>query len=323
MPSARGFGYAGRMHWKHKARLQNAVARLPSAFSYELYYRLQRHLGGLRRMDAVAGLADGLAAWKKLLAAGDEPAGGTFFEVGTGRAPLVPLAYWLLGARRIITMDLHPYVRAELVRDCLHEMSRRETDVRALFGPMLKKKRLDALLRLDRTFRFDMRAFFDLCSIEYVAPADAARTGLRSAFADYHTSNVVLQHIPPAVLERVFAEGNRIVRPGGLFVHRIDYSDMFSHSDHSVSPINFLRYSDAEWDGYAGNRYMYANRLRHDDYLRLYHTVGHRVLAVEATLHQSSLKLLRAGELSVHARFANKPPEILATTSSWFVSRKL
>ena len=46
----------------------------------------------------------------------------------------------------------------------------------ALFGPLLKKRRLDALLRLDRTFRFDVRAFFDLCSIEYVAPGDAART---------------------------------------------------------------------------------------------------------------------------------------------------
>ena len=50
----------------------------------------------------------------------------------------------------------------------------------------------------------------------------------------------------------------------------VDYSDHFSHSDQTISSINFLRYSDDEWQRYAGNRYMYMNRLRHDDVLALF-----------------------------------------------------
>lgn len=310
------------MHWKLKAGLQNAVAGLPSSLSYGVYYRLQRHFGGLRRMDALAGLGDGLEAWKRLERTGLDPAGKVFFEVGTGRAPLVALAFWLLGARKVRTVDLHPYLKAELVRDCLHDIARREERVRALLGERLKTRRLDALLRLDRTFRFDLRAFLDLCAIEYSAPADAARTGLRPSSVDVHASNVTLQHIPPAVVERILQEGNRIVRDDGVFVHHIDYADMFSYADGAIPPVNFLRYSDAEWDGYASNRYMYMNRLRHDDFLDLYRRAGHRLLSVEPTVHGPSLELLRSGRLKVDARFQDKPAVVLATTRSWIVSKK-
>lgn len=310
------------MNWKLKARLHNAVAALPSPLSYGVHYRLQRHFGGLRRMDAVSGLAAGVEAWKRLDRAGCDPSGKVFFEVGTGRAPLVPLAFWLLGARRTITVDLHPYLRADLVRECLQDVARREEEVRALFGPLLKKRRLDALLRLDRMFRFDVRAFLELAAVDYAAPADASRTGLRAGSVDVHASHLVLQHIPPAVVERIMREGNRIVRDDGVFIHRIDYSDQFARWDRAIPRINFLRFSDAQWDRYAGNRYEYVNRLRHDDFLRLYRSAGHRLLVIEPTLHPPSLELLRSKGFPVDARFKDKPDEVLAVTGSWILSKK-
>jgi hypothetical protein len=64
------------------------------------------------------------------------------------------------------------------------------------------------------------------------------------------------------------------VRAGGLFVHFIDHSDHFSHSDATISPINFLKHCESDWQGYAGNRYMYMNRLRHDDMIELIRESG-------------------------------------------------
>lgn len=310
------------MHWKLKAGLQHAVAGLPSSLSYGVHYRLQRHFGELRRIDALAGLSDGLEAWKRLERTGCDPEGKVFFEVGTGRVPLVPLAFWLLGARKVRTVDLHPYLRPELVRESLHDIARREERVRELLGERLKKRRLDALLRLDRTFRFDASAVLDFCGIEYAAPADAARTGLKASSVDVHASNAALQSIPPAVVERIVREGNRIVKDDGTFIHHIDYSDAFSRSDAAIPPINFLRYSDAEWDEYASNRYAYMNRLRHDDFLDLFRSAGHRLLSVEPTVHGPSLELLRSGRLTVDDRFKHKPAIVLATTRSWIVSKK-
>ena len=48
------------MHWKIKAKVQNAIAALPSSASYEIYYRLQRALGRFRRFNPIRRLTAGV-----------------------------------------------------------------------------------------------------------------------------------------------------------------------------------------------------------------------------------------------------------------------
>jgi SAM-dependent methyltransferase len=310
------------MHWKAKATLQNAVSRLPSASSYATYYWLQRHFGGLRRINPMARLRAGIETWRQIEKVRRDPLGKTFFEVGTGRVPMTPLAYWLMGAGHVITVDLNPYMKAELTQECLQYIAEHVEDVRALFGPLLNRGRFETLLDFSSQGDFDLRKLLDLCQIVYIAPGDAAHTGLEPDAIDFHTSFNVFEHIPRDVLLAILREGNRIIRRDGLFVHRVDYSDHFSHSDMRISPINFLQYSDAEWERYAGNRYMYMNRLRHDDFLALFESASHRVLAAEPTIDAPSLQLLREGQLNVDARFDGKDIEVLAMTEAWIVCAK-
>ncbi|RDS83657.1 hypothetical protein DWU98_04815 [Dyella monticola] len=310
------------MRWKTKATLQNAVSRLPSESSYATYYWLQRHFGGLRHINPVARLRAGIETWRQIERLGRDPLNKIFFEVGTGRVPMTPLAYWLMGAKRVITIDLNPYLKAELTRECLQYIADHAEEIRTLFGRLLNRNRFEALLYLQRQHDFDLHNALDLCHIVYMAPGDAARTGLDPSTIDFHTSFNVFEHIPREVLLAILAEGNRIISDTGLFVHRVDYSDHFSHSDTRISPINFLQYSDAQWNRYAGNRYMYMNRLRHDDFLALFASVRHTILATEPTIDTPSLRLLRDGQLSVDVRFGVKTNEVLATTESWIVSAK-
>jgi SAM-dependent methyltransferase len=310
------------MHWKAKATLQNAVSRLPSASSYATYYWLQRHFGGLRHINPMARLRAGIETWRQIEKVGRDPLGKTFFEVGTGRVPMTPLAYWLMGTGRVITVDLNPYMKAELTRECLQYIAEHVEDVQALFGPSLNRERFAALLDFPRQDDFDLRKLLDLCRIVYIAPGDAAHTELDRGAIDFHTSFNVFEHISRDVLLAILREGNRIIRSDGLFVHRVDYSDHFSHSDTRISPINFLQYSDTQWERYAGNRYMYMNRLRHDDFLALFESASHRVLAAEPTIDALSLQLLREGRLNVDARFGGKDIEVLAMTEAWIVCAK-
>jgi SAM-dependent methyltransferase len=235
---------------------------------------------------------------------------------------MTPLAYWLMGAKGVVTIDLNPYMKAELTKECLHYIADHADEMRTLFGPLLIRKRFDALLYFLRQDDFELRNLLNLCHIVYIAPGDAAKTGLAPGAIDFHTSFNVFEHIPSNVLLAILTEGNRIIRSNGLFVHRVDYSDHFSHSDTRISPINFLQYSDAQWDRYAGNRYMYMNRLRHDDFLALFESARHTILATDATIDTASLQLLREGRLNVDARFGGKTIEVLATTESWIVSAK-
>lgn len=310
------------MHWKTKAMIQNAVGMLPSSVSYGAYYWIQRRFGGLKHFDPVSRLESGVDTWKRIGAQGVSPQGKVFFEVGTGRVPLAPLAFWLLGAEKTITIDLNPYLKPELLVDSLRYMEQHQEQIRQLFGDLLQPDRLDLLLTCSRDASFDLNGLLALCRIEYIAPGDATATGLAENSIDFHTSFNVFEHIPPAVLEGILREGNRIVKDQGLFVHRIDYSDHFSHSDGSISAINFLQFSDKRWDRYANNRYMYMNRLRHDDFLQLYQSVGHRILAAETDSCADLQELLRLAKLPLDERFRNKTEQVLATTAAWISSRQ-
>ena len=254
---------------------------------------------------------------------GDNPSGKVFFEIGTGRTPLVPLAYWLMGAERIITIDLNPYLKKELFDEALKQMLHNSETTSKLFGSLLVKSRLNSLFEFIQSHQYTLSELLELCQISYVAPGDASNTYLPNESIDYHTSYTVYEHIPPKTLIMIIEEGNRIIKDGGLFINRIDYSDHFAHTDKNISYINFLQYSDNEWKKYAGNRYMYMNRMRHDDIINLFESVGHTILETQTDLDHNILKLLRSGTFKLDERYDFKKIDILATRSAWIISQKL
>ena len=60
-----------------------------------------------------------------------------------------------------------------------------------------------------------------------------------------------------------------ILKQNGLVSSIIDYSDHYSHTDKNISPLNYLSYSDEEWKKY-NNSYLFQNRLRHQDYKKIF-----------------------------------------------------
>ncbi len=84
--------------------------------------------------------------------------------------------------------------------------------------------------------------------------------------------------------------------------------------------INFLQFDDARWNKYAGNRYMYMNRLRVDEIEDLFRAAHQRILASQRDVSLPALELLRTGEFKLDARFLGKSDEVLATTASCIVA---
>lgn len=310
------------MDWRFKSALLEAVSRLPPSASYATYYWLQRRLGRSQVVDVSTKLRHGILTWKYVLAQGRDPRGKVFFEVGSGRTLLVPLAYWLMGARRTISVDLNRYLSQEMVHESLRQIAADTGRIRELFGDLLDDARFDAILELGRQRDWPLERFLDLCQIEYIAPGDAADTGLPAGSVDVHTSYTVFEHIPEHVLRRILAEGNRITADSGTFVHRIDYSDHFYTFDKGITTINFLQYSDRAWRLFAGNRYAYTNRLRHDDLLRLFEQAGHRIVDARPDVDRRALELLRSGTFRLDERFSAKSDDVLSISAAWIVSAK-
>jgi hypothetical protein len=310
------------MKWRQTARVYNALALLPSSLSYTVHYWMQRHFGGKKKLNTISALRKGIRICRKIVERGSTPLDKVFFEIGTGRRICMPIAFWLLGSRKVLTVDLHPYLRSELVEEDLVYIQQHETAVRALFeGLAFSEERFERLLRLAKNL-WDLSDMLALCDIKYIAPADAANLSIPDGSVDYHTSNLVLHEIDPPVLKSVLREGNRVVKDGGLFVHNIDLSDEFAQSDDTITSVNFLRFSDKEWERITANKYMRMNRLRIDDYQELFRQSGQTVLSIESKIDPRALKVLQDGSLTVDGRFRGKSPEAMATVASWIVSEK-
>ena len=79
------------MKWKHKALVQRLVARLPEHMSLPAYYFLQRHFGGLGRVDHLHTLSQGRRILDRIVAQKRPITSRVFLEVGTGRALNTPI----------------------------------------------------------------------------------------------------------------------------------------------------------------------------------------------------------------------------------------
>jgi SAM-dependent methyltransferase len=311
------------MNWKLKAQLQNLIGILPEKLSYTYYYWLQRNFGSLRdtKLSPVSRLKAGIETCKKIEQLGASPVDSVFLEISTGRRINAPLAFWLLGAKQIFTIDLNPYLKEELVKADLNYIVNNKNEIENLFEDKIHYVRLDALIDFVESNQYTLKDLLAFLKISYVAPGDAQSLDINSQSIDFHTSYTVLEHIPPETIKAIIREGKRILKSDGLFVHKIDYTDHFSHSDKSISSINFLQFSDKEWQKVAGNRFMYMNRLRHDDLLEIFSDSQAEILLEENAWDDSLLKILES--IGLDQVYAHKSKEVLKITSSWIVASKL
>lgn len=309
------------MDWKQKAAIQNIISYLPNELSYATYYWIQRNFGSLKQFNPLSRLTAGINLFKLVQLSGESGENKIFYELGTGRAPISPLAFWLMGAQKTITIDLNPYVKNELIIDSLKYIQNNRVIIENLFGTLLYKERLDSIIGFAQLTPFSFDKFLDFCSIEYIAPGDATLTRLEDNSIDIFTSNAVFEHIPKEILKKIIQEGNRIIKNNGLFINNIDYSDHFSHSDKTISAINFLQFSEKKWKKYAGNRYMYMNRLRHDDYIELFKSANHEILKEKIENDQKTADILKSGSFCLDDKFKNKTFEILSIRGATIISR--
>jgi methyltransferase family protein len=307
------------MNWKWKARIQRACASLP--FLQEpVYYFLQSSFGRLRESHDPFPMLEACSELVTMLEDSGRPVSGArVMEVGTGRGLDMPLGFFLCGAESVITFDLHRYLKPSIVMASIGAICANQERAVKILAPVCDsrrlRERLESLCSAPNCNEVIRRA-----NIQYRAPADAARTGLPDHSIDIQISYTVLEHIPPNVLRDILLEANRLLESSGFALHHIDPSDHFSHEDPSILPINFLQYSDAQWERLAGNQFAYHNRMRANEFAELYAECGHQMRLWKPHVHQASLNAVTNG-FPLDSRFRKYSPEILSTVVLQVLSR--
>lgn len=311
--------YIASMDFRVKAFVQNSIDCLPDKLSYEVYYKFQRKFAGLSKINPFPQINAGGKILELASKANFSILGKRVLEVGTGRSPILPMSLWLHGASRVVTCDLNPYFKEDVWIDSFQWLKlNKELVLESCEG--IDQERLNEFLGIKELCEKGniLRGLHSI-GIDYLAPADARMLPFDDGYFDAHVSYNVLEHIPRSVLKDIFIEAKRLVRLSGVILHKIDYTDHFSHSDKRISEINFLRFNERDYDRLAGNKFMYMNRLRDDDFRHLWQELSLVPYVAEKKLSQEILSLLRSREKPILDNcFSCKSDEDLATTKSWY-----
>jgi SAM-dependent methyltransferase len=304
------------MNWKLKAHTLAILSRLPAG--WRIYHSLQAWLAN--QVNAGESISRALEVVELIRDAGNDPFQGVYVEIGTGWRPFLPFMLYLLGADRVITFDVNPWLNEAYVL----ETHRALGEQLPLIADRLRLNVTDLQRRYQAAVpkSKDLHGLLQAFHMEYRCPADARWTGIGDESVDFLCSSNVLEHIPSAILRDIHREALRILRPGGLAVHRFNPGDHSSHVDPSVTAVNFLRYSERQWLWYGGYGLAYHNRLRCVQHEKLFEEVGFTVLTKRVRIDSRSLEAIQKKEIAVHPDFTEFQPEELAADYMWAVCQR-
>lgn len=231
----------------------------------------------------------------------------TFYEFGAGWDLIVPLAFYGCGVEKQILVDVRPLLRPALVNDAIKKF---ET-LPSYSGFVRRPDRY--VVGSQAAVAAQLKEFY---GIDYKAPCDPRRTGLSCDAVDCITSTSTLEHIPLSELKLVIQECHRLLSPTGVLSLIIDYADHYSYFDSTISPYNYLQYSDRIWSLFSPSLH-YQNRLRHRDYLDLLRATGFELL--EERRFGTNSQAVQ--QLALAQRFKTYTLEELAVGSALIVAR--
>jgi SAM-dependent methyltransferase len=243
------------VNWQLKSAAFRVLSAVP--LGQEMHFLAQRHVVRTfprprARLDALWDKARSFVETFTRCGGGVPLAEATFVELGAGRDLSVPIALRLAGVGRVYSVDVARLAKMDLIRHAARYM------VAKAGVPMMPLQSWA-----------DLEAF----GIFYRAPQSLGALDVTAATVDCLCSNEVLEHLPVEALHGVARDTRRLLRPGGIAVHTIDYSDHYARSDRNIDRFNFLTFDEVAWQRH-NSPLQYVNRLRHSDYLGIFRAAG-------------------------------------------------
>jgi hypothetical protein len=294
------------VHWKTKAALFWLFERVP--FGYQLHQYIQKR--ATRKVPKPHStypfynerVERYVAAFERY---GADFSNSSYLEFGAGWDLFYPFGLWCFGINDLLVIDLYALARTEYLNHTIAGLRK--------FPPKGAKR--VPRTALSRTMHRDLTQFYGMT---YMAPGDARQVRKPDRSIDLVSTTSTLEHIPFDDLETIMLELRRLCRSNAILVMLVDYSDHYSHSDLSITPYNFLRYSEEEWPRF-NPAIHYQSRRRHHDYRALFMRCGFQVVEEEAKRPDDWELLMKRQPLD--PEFDAMEPSMVAITAGFFVLR--
>jgi SAM-dependent methyltransferase len=190
---------------------------------------------------------------------GSPAEGFTFLELGPGDSLASAPIGRAFGAARGWLVDAGAYASRDIriYRRLIDTLAERHEQFDA--GALQAAKGIETLLQV--------------CNARYLEEGLASLREIPDGTCDFTFSQAVLEHLPRDEFAATLAELYRILKPGAMSSHQIDFRD------HLGGGLDNLRFSERLWEApwFAQRSGFYTNRLRHGDMDRAFRAAGFEV----------------------------------------------
>lgn len=302
------------MDWKLKFFVQKTLTRLSA--NGKLYYFLQRRIGGYRNFNINSKLEQGFLILESLNDLGISIVGKDLLEIGTGWVTIIPMLFSIIGHHSCVTYDIENLLKAELCLQAAKQLSKLEALIKAripwAFNTEVSSRQRGLIEQDTMTTLLDFLNVFPL-----VGEPNLIDDQQNHKF-DLVFSNETLEHIQTQDIIALLQISKDVLKPNGVITHFIDCSDHYSFSDVNISRINFLQFSNSDWQQY-NTKFLYQNRLRACDYRKLFESQGFEILTWKATVNHDCLNQLVSFPLD--KQFVGYDPIDICTSSILVIAR--
>jgi len=190
--------------------------------------------------------------------------GKNCLEIGGGWLLTHALVLHLIGAKKVIVVDVFPLANPKYLYDALN--SSVISIIRDVLSPFDEhdkiRSRLDNLLSISK---FDFNVLEDL-GIYYKAPIDLSKIKLNDS-VDFIYSNSVLEHVPLKDINNLIKNLSLLLKKDGFMLHCIHLEDHKS----PTTPFDFLSINSKLYDSH--NQTRRGNRLRCSNWINIFSNI--------------------------------------------------
>lgn len=224
------------MMWAAKIAAKLVLARLPIPYAFWKSIGLFQH--GSMNQDEYARKIFKLHTDRAF--GGPAPEGAVLLEMGPGDSLASAVIAASYGAGQIYMMDVGDFALKDV----------------DFYKALCRTLNNDGAGKLDLSQAKTIEDVLRSCHATYCTHGLKDWTDIPDASVDFAWSHSVLEHVRKHEIEQTFSELYRVMKPGGVSSHNIDYMD------HLGGGLNNLRFSDRLWESdFFAEAGFYTNRI--------------------------------------------------------------
>ncbi len=115
---------------------------------------------------------------------------------------------------------------------------------------------------------------YRLLDFTYVLDKSGELASFEQETFDFVVSVDVLEHVHKDSAFSLVKGFSNVLKPGGYLMHKIDMNDHLYYYSDTVSPKQYMHYSDRTWKRYFENDVQYINRIQLPEWRAMFHDAG-------------------------------------------------